>query len=149
MRSRLMLHRMVERQLVVKAPAKDSEGQQHYERQCWIPASSFAVEGQQDGATTISDSASTKDRESVPMCFVGFILRPVIRLGVPGSSLFTATMRGYQARLESHRRERLRGYTHQTKGRDVAGEGATVPRNITEKPGHYGLRLARGLMSNF
>lgn len=93
MRGRLMLHRMVERQLVVKTPEKDSEGQQRCERQRWIPATSFAVESQQDGAITISDSASVTNRERIPMAFVGFILRPVIRLEAPESSLFAATMR--------------------------------------------------------
>ena len=94
LRGPLILHRMVKRELVVKSPAEDSEGQQHCERQCWIRAPSFAVDGQQDGAPTISDSASMKNCKAVQMYFVGFVLRPVIRLESPESSLFTILMRG-------------------------------------------------------
>lgn len=93
LRGPLIFRRMVKRELVVKSPAEDSEGQQHCERQCWIRAPSFAVDGQQDGAPTISDSASRKNCKVVPMYFVGFVLRPVIRLEAPESSLFTALMR--------------------------------------------------------
>jgi len=89
LRGPLIFRRMVKRELVVKSPAEDSEGQQHCERQCWIRAPSFAVDGQQDGAPTISDSASRKNCKVVPMYFVGFVLRPVIRLESPESSLFT------------------------------------------------------------
>ena len=123
LRGPLILHRMVKRELVVESPAEHGKGQQHCECQCWIPVSSFAVEGQQSSGPTISDSASTKNRRGMPMYNVGCVLRPLICLEAPDSSLFTERMSGkpcstISIRDESDRMESFRGCTRRRMAAD-------------------------------
>ncbi len=139
MRGPLILHRMVEREFVVESPAEDSEGQQHCKCQGWIRVPSFAVEGQQEGAPTNLNSASTKTCKAAPMYFVGFIPRPVICLEAPDSSLLTTLIRGKLcSRLSGSpgvaRMERFRGCTHQNSDGDVAGRRLPEPENVGERP---------------